>query len=410
MSSPKVAILTVGDELLKGQTLDTNSHFLSKRLSALGFQVTLKQSVGDSEPELLKAIRELLSPVDLLIVSGGLGPTLDDVTRLVMGKAFGLPLEVNSKELKNIQNKFPKQAKSVPDAVREQATYPKGADLLNNSVGVAKGIWIKQRGKVCVAIPGVPGEARAMMTRQITPRIKKEFPDLEIAQTTVLKTLGQNESFLLKKIGKNLAVKSGTQIGVYPSIGEVVFRIQNHELPKSEFKKHCNQIKLKLKPWIYADKEISLPEEIIKRLRKKKWSLALAESCTGGLLGKNLTDVEGASKVIKGGVIAYSNKVKEKVLGVDKALLVSHGAVSSQVARVMAKNAASLMGADLGVSITGIAGPGGGSKEKPVGLVYIGISHPTGLVVKKYIFQGNRSGVRQRSLVKALQLIYDRLS
>jgi len=406
---PKVAILTIGEELLKGQTLDTNAHFLSGELSSLGCEVMLRQSVGDSEPEILRAIRELLSPVDLLILSGGLGPTLDDVTRLVMGKAFGLALEVDSKELKNIQGQFPKQAKSVPDAVREQATYPKGADLLNNSMGVAKGIWIKQRDKVCVAIPGVPSEARAMMTQEVIPRIKKEFPDLKAAQTAVFKTLGQNENFLLKKLGKNLTTRPGVQMGVYPSIGEVVFRIQNHELPKSEFKKYCAQIRLKLKPWTYADRETSLAEEIIKRLRKKKWTVALAESCTGGLVGKNLTDAAGASKAVKGGVMAYSNKVKEKMLGVDKVLLAAHGAVSSQAARAMAKNAASLMGADLGLSVTGIAGPSGGSKEKPVGLVYIGLSYPTGTVVKKYIFQGNRSGVRQRSLAKALQLIYDRL-
>jgi len=249
-----------------------------------------------------------------------------------------------------------------------------------------------------------------MLSEEVLPRLKKKFPNLKKARSAIFRTVGQNESFLLKQIGKSIVQNPKVQMGVYPGLGEVTLRIQNKKFSAPQFQQFLRKIERKLKPWLYATQDISLAQAVVSRLKVRHHTLALAESCTGGLIAKLLTDVPGSSKIFKVSGVTYSNEMKEKWLGVSAATLKKEGAVSVKVARLMAEGVRKAARSTLGLSVTGIAGPTGGSANKPVGLVYIGIADSKGVKGIKCQFRGDRTQVRTRTAKKVLQLIYEHIA
>jgi len=409
MITPQVSILTVGTELLTGKTVDTNGAFLARELFEMGFRVRRKLSVHDDSREMTEALSGSLRDSELVLVSGGLGPTPDDITKKVLSDYFGKPLRVDRQELARIRKTYPAQARAVPEFVRIQAEYPVDTELLENPLGVAQGLVFRGSQRLCIAIPGVPQEARAMFRGSVRPLLRKAYPALRSPATACFKTAGQNESSLMKQLGPKFTHAEGISFGCYPEIGEVTLRVQNNSCSDKKFLELKRYIRSKLRPWLYAEDESGLAETLVRKLTLHKRSIACAESCTGGWISKRLTDIAGSSKVFRGSVVVYSNEAKRKLLGIPRAILTSHGAVSAHTARLMAERVREVFGSCYGLAVTGIAGPSGGSASKPVGLTYIGLADGRKTRIYKFIFHGERKGNRLRAAQKSLLVLKDHL-
>jgi nicotinamide-nucleotide amidase len=401
-------LISVGTEILLGNIVNTNAAYLSEKMAGLGISVYFQTTVGDNEERLTMALEGALSRSDIVVLSGGLGPTADDITKETAAKVLGLPLYEDADVKSAIEGYFDKRMiDKITDNNWKQAMVPEGAIILFNPNGTAPGLILKScdREKTVILLPGPPGELKPMFEDQVMPYLEQMSDCVIYSQT--IKTFGLGESMLEDAIKDLMENQSNPTIAPYAKTGEVHLRITAKSSDKQDAKKLiqpvCDEIRKRFGKNIYSmDENESLEESIVNLLKRYDLKLVTAESCTGGLLAGRIVGVAGVSDVFSRGFITYSNKSKRKVLDVNKKTLEEYGAVSKQTAKEMAVGAAIAGHADVAVSVTGIAGPGGGTEEKPVGLVYIGCHINEKNYVKECVFYGNRQQIRESSVAYAL--------
>lgn len=394
-------ILTVGNELLKGSVLNTNARFLGRRLTALGFEVTRQVSCPDSIAEIHRILRSHLPECSLVIMSGGLGPTPDDLTRDALASFFSMPLELSKRQWDFIRGYYKKRGKSAPELVKKEALFPRGAVPLFNRYGIALGFYIKTGSKMIVVLPGVPYELENMFVKLVMPVIKKEFRTLPARHAVIARMAGISEPEVMQKLGKDF-FDDPFEFGIYPAPGEVTLRL--YAATALIAARLRRKIARRLDNYLYAWEEKTLSEIVGGLLASRRKTVAVAESCTGGLCSAEIARVAGASRYFRGGIAVYHKDVKRKIGVTDAAL--ENGEVSAQVARELARAARSYLKADYGIGITGIAGPSGAAPKKPVGLVYISISGPQRTDVYEQHFWGEREQVQAKAVKKALEHLH----
>lgn len=400
-------ILCVGTELLLGDIVNTNAQYLARRLSELGIFVYHQSVIGDN-PERLKEAYELaFSRSDLVITTGGLGPTKDDLTKEVAFEYFGKESVLHEESLKIIEGYFNKLGKPMSESNKKQAYFPEDAVILPNNNGTAPGCIIDEEGKVLITLPGPPKEMKPMFEESVVPYLSK-YQD-GILASKVLRVIGVGESEAADMLSDIIDNQTNPTVAPYAKDGEVTFRItakahseeEAHELIKPVEK----DIRNILGDRVYGEGEASLEEVVAEMLVKNNLTIATAESCTGGMIAAKLINYSGISSSLLEGAVTYSNESKVRRLGVNKNTLETYGAVSSETAEEMVKGITKTSGADIGISITGIAGPSGGTEEKPVGLVYVGLSIKDEIIIKKLNLAGNRQKIRGRATNIALDLL-----
>jgi len=421
-------ILTIGDELLSGDTVNSNLAFLGERCRRLGISVIRAVSVRDRIDEIVAALADVGRWADLCLISGGLGPTSDDLTAEAVARACGVPLARNHEAVAAMMEMFARFNRPMPEINRKQADLPAGADMLANPIGTAPGFAVRlpnsaEGGRRCwvACLPGVPREMRRMMVEQIEPRIAQEFA-LPVTHRRVYRAIGRGESAIaveLEPIVAEARTRSPGLATLYlhyrASAPQVLLIAEGTPGPDGaratmeELAELDAPFTKALQPALYGLGEADLPARVIAALTRAGQTVASAESCTGGRVGALLTEVAGASACYFGGVIAYDNTVKMGVLDVSQADLSQHGAVSEAVARAMAVGARRVMGTDFAVATTGVAGPGGGSPEKPVGTVDIAVADAEGSTYKRLQLHGERTLIQHVSAVWALKLLWDRM-
>ena len=404
----KCEIISVGTELLLGNIINTNSQYLSERLADLGFDVHYHHTVGDNEARLIEAGEISLGRSELLIFTGGLGPTDDDITRETVAKLMGLTIHNDEAILKGIQSFYDKLNRSMPEINKKQANVPEGALVLENPNGTAPGLILKKDGKYAVLLPGPPKEMIPMFETSVVPWLK-EKGDGSVIESKTLRVVGVGESAVQEKLQHIFDTQTNPTVAPYAKTSETHLRVTAKAINKEEAQKMIlpmvKEIELILGENIYGYDETTLEMAILDLAKRKGVTLSTAESCTGGLVASRLTDIGGASEAYIGSVVSYSNEVKMKVLGVKEATLKAYGAVSAETAAEMAEGVRRVTGADIGISTTGIAGPGGGSEEKPVGLAYIGISTSEGTKTIRNFALGNREKIKWNTATKALDTL-----
>lgn len=408
-------IISVGNELLIGDTVNTNASGIGSFLTGLGFDVNRVTTIPDLYEPLRNEISESLHQADLTVLTGGLGPTHDDITKKVVFELFGGEMITDKRVMKHIEQIFEKRGFEMSRANREQAMVPDSCDVLFNKKGTAPGMWFNRDGHCLAVLPGVPYEMEYLLGNGVREKIKETFTGLDVWVTEYFKTAGIPESTLSEQIGNlNQFVNNGVGVAYLPGPGGVTIRIsasgkdENSAADKlRDLKKLVNE---RAGEFIYGKgKNTRLGEVIGKLLTDQKKSISTAESCTGGMLADRITNIPGCSRYMNGGVVTYSNESKVNILGVSEDDIEKYGAVSSQVALQMAKNVAQLYSANIGVATTGIAGPGGGTDEKPVGLVYMGFWIDGSHFALKTVFTEDRLINKKRSVAVVLDTIRRKL-
>lgn len=404
----KASIITIGNEILSGMTLDTNSSFLAKELALIGIPVVLKISVGDEAIDIQRAFKQALAETDIVLCTGGLGPTSDDITKKVAAKYFGSKLKLDKKTLDHIRSRFAKRGIEMPACNRGQAMVPDKAEVLFNPEGTAPGLLFKRGKKRLALMPGVPREMKAIFAGPLKERLEVLSCGMKISMLT-LRTTGISESAIAEKLvpfEKGLA--KGT-LAYLPTHLGVDLRLtasgKDVSLINKKLDGWSTKIRQLLGNVIYGQDEETMEQEVGRLLKEKKLTLTTAESCSGGLIADRITDVSGSSDYFFGSIIAYSNILKEKMLGVKSQTLRLHGAVSKETAIEMANGVRGRLGSDLGLAITGIAGPGGGTDKKPVGLVFMALAGPRGTVVEEKRFLGQRRHIKESAAQAALNML-----
>ena len=395
----KAEIITVGTEILLGDILNTNCRYLSRELAAMGIEMYYQITVGDNEARLLSTLEESLNRSDIVICTGGLGPTEDDITKEVCAKYFGYDLVLHKPSLDAMMERF-KRMNRIPTKNNEkQAYFPKEAYILKNDNGTAPGCIMEKNGKMIVVLPGPPREMEPMFENYVKPYLSK-FTD-EVIESEVLRIIGVGESKVENDILDIIDTQTNPTIATYAKCYECTLRItakaKTVEEARALIKPMSDEMKRRFGQSLYATGETSIEEVVAKYLVDNDLKIAVAESCTGGLVSASLINYPGISSVFMEGCVTYSNEAKMKSLGVKQETLDVYGAVSSQCAEEMAAGVAKRYNTNIGIATTGIAGPDGGTDEKPVGLVYFGIYINGKVISKKYIFNGNRQGIRVRA-------------
>lgn len=397
-------ILAVGTELLLGDIVNTNAEYLSKRLAELGISVYYQSVVGDNKERLLNAFKIAFDRSDIVITTGGLGPTKDDLTKEVGAEFFNKKLYLHEESLKNIEDYFKRTGRSLNEGNRKQAYIPEGATVLKNNNGTAPGCLIDENNKVLVFLPGPPKEMSLMFEESVVPYLKK-YSNL-VFESRVLRILGIGEGIMAEKIDDIIENQTNPTVAPYAKEGEVILRITASAKTKDEavnlIKPMEEKLRERLGEDIYGVGETSIEEVTGKLLMEKGLTISTAESCTGGLLSGRLINVSGISSTFIQGAVTYSNESKIKTLGVNPEILNKYGAVSEQTATEMAQGIARISGTNIALSTTGVAGPDGGTIEKPVGLVYVGLYINGKTMTKKLNLFGNREKVRNRAVNEAL--------
>ena len=405
-------IISVGTELLLGQTINTDAAYVSRALSDIGISVLYVTTVGDNPGRLKNALTEAFDRSDIVITTGGLGPTEDDLTKETIAAAAGKKLALHEESLARIEEAFRGRGAPVGDSQRKQAMLPQGCVVFQNNNGTAPGCGFEtDRGKTVVMLPGPPSELVPMLTESAAPYLAAKQGKAVIHSVNV-RVFGMGESQVAELLHDYMAGSNPTA-APYAKDGEMFMRVTARAGTSEEAEALCrpvvNGIKERVGNFVYTTEYESLEEVVVNDLKKAGLTLATAESCTGGLVAKRLTDISGASEVFGTGVVTYSNEAKEKLLGVPHATLERYGAVSPQTAAAMAQGVKKLAGSDIGIGITGIAGPGGGSAEKPVGLVYIGLCGRDGRVIVHKLPGGvkvwKRARIRTVSASHALDMV-----
>ncbi|MEM9325981.1 MAG: competence/damage-inducible protein A [Bacteroidota bacterium] len=402
-------IITIGDEILYGQTLDTNSHWLSGALDGINIKVIQKSTIGDQEEQITHALREAEKRADIILITGGLGPTNDDLTKPTLAKYFDVQLRLNEEALQEIYDLFALVGR-VPTSMNEkQAELPTNAEKIKNTVGTAPGMWFQERGKVFISMPGVPREMKEMMQRTILPRLSEQFATGAIVHR-MIRTVGIPESKLAEKIAAwEAALPTPIRLAYLPSLGQVKLRMTATGEDASLLEKLLDESTEALLPLVgdyyYGTGTTELEELVGIILKEADATVATAESCTGGMVAGTLVSIPGSSDYFVGGVVAYDNRIKMQVLGVSKQTLEAHGAVSGPVVQEMAMGVRKKFQTSVGIATSGVAGPAGGSEDKPVGTVWIGYSDERKTTAEKMVFTKDRALNIRLSTLAALNLL-----
>ncbi len=403
-------IITIGDEILIGQTLNTNAAFIGDQLTNIQISVNKTSVVGDDHDDIMAEFKTCWAKNDLLIVTGGLGPTHDDITRNCIVKFFKTELVQNDDVLEDIRHLFQKRGRDVRKINEAQALVPKIAKVIRNEFGTAPGMWIEKDNKIFIAMPGVPYEMHAMMETLVVPSLGEKLKDLPTVQKRItLETTGIPESFLFEKLGDISELLDGAKMAFLPSAIGVRMRItvsENNEQDASNKLIEIEQkIRSKVGRYVFGRDGEKLQEVVGRILHERGLKISIAESCTGGYLSNLLTNVSGSSNYFERGLVAYSNASKVEIVKVDEDTINEYGSVSLEVAKQMAEGIKAISGTDIGVSITGIMGPTGGTETKPVGLVYIGYCDEEICIAKKFTFGEDRHLNKQRTSQAALEIV-----
>jgi len=403
-NSKGVEILSIGTELLLGNIINTNARWISEQLSLLGLNHFRQSTVGDNCDRIMKVIQEISKRSNLLITTGGLGPTPDDLTTEAIAKSFNVTLFERPHLWDEIKQKLSNsKLQDDSSSLKKQCLFPKNAQIINNPRGTAPGmIWEPIKGFTILTFPGVPSEMKTMWEETACDFIKTKFSDNYSFYSNTLKFAGIGESSVAEKINDLLNLKNPT-VAPYANLGEVKLRItaraKNHLEAKNIIKPVKEKLKKDFSKFIFGEDNETLPSVLIKKLTERNQTIVFAESCTGGLLSSSLTSISGSSQVFKGSIVSYSNELKNSLLNISEEKLTKYGAVSEEVCESMAINVKEKLGADWAIAISGIAGPNGGSKDKPVGLVHISISGPNNHITNiKKLFNSNRNRIEIQTL------------
>jgi nicotinamide-nucleotide amidase len=400
----RVELLTVGSELTNGTTLNTNAAYLARRLAEIGLPCQRQVTVGDERATLTDALQEALHRCDVLVTTGGLGPTFDDVTMQAIAEVAQRPLLYLPTVATKIRRFYARSHRRLQRAALRQAYLPQGGGALPNPLGTAPGLWLSLPNQVVIALPGVPGEMRAIMERHVLPRLKRLRGSV-IIESRVLRTVGIAE-LSIEAILRTLPVPEPVTVGLYPHLRMVDIQLTATGTSRWVARRALSRLEANLRSRlgaaVYGTDAETLEGVIGRLLVSQLKTLAVAESCTGGLLSDRITNVPGSSRYLRGSVIAYHNDVKRHCVGVLGATLAQFGAVSAQVAKEMAKGVRRLTAADVGLAVTGVAGPTGGTKKKPVGLVYLGLADHDRSLTQRCQFFGDRAAIKSQAVQTAL--------
>ncbi|HEX6599475.1 MAG TPA: competence/damage-inducible protein A [Gemmatimonadaceae bacterium] len=409
----RIEVVTVGDELLLGYTLDSNAAHLARELAALGVEIVRRSTCGDDAETIAATVREALDRTGAVITTGGLGPTSDDLTKPSIAALFGRDMVLDDEHFDWMRRRWAARwpERPMPDANRQQAMLPGGARKLVNRHGSAPGIWLEdERGRWVAMLPGVPREMRGMLADTLMPLIAERVGDVRrVVRSRTLRSTGVAESRVAELVATLPDGVGDVELAYLPTIDGVDLRVTvrnlTPEVADARLEEAAMRLHSVLGDAIYGEGATDLAAVVLDLCRTRGVTIGMAESCTGGMLGERLTAIPGSSDVVRGGVIAYANDVKRALLGVDASVLEAHGAVSEPVARAMATGARKLLGVDAALAITGIAGPGGGTTEKPVGTVWIALDLGGNVESVLLRLWGDRTEIRQRSAQGALNLL-----
>ncbi len=405
-------IITIGDELLIGQVVNTNQAFIAEKLNEIGAAIERMTTVGDDRAQILAAFRFAWDRCTIVIVTGGLGPTHDDVTKKAVCEFFDSDLIANDEIRRHVMELAKKWNRPWSQAYEEQVMFPRKAKLIPNPIGTAGGMLFEEAGKYFIVLPGVPYEMKEMMLRTVIPFLATKVVDQTIRHRT-LRTTGISESMLAQHLGDLKEVLRGARLAFLPSTTGVRLRItvhaQDSATAETKLREVEQRIRARVQKYIYGINEEELEEIVGRLLTERRLTIAVAESCTGGLIADRITNVSGSSNYFERGVVTYSNRSKVELLGVPESLIHEHGAVSKAVAEAMATGIRRLAGTDIGIATTGIAGPTGGTPEKPVGLVWIGFADAGTSFALRFQFGDVRRNVKERAAQAALEIVRRRL-
>jgi nicotinamide-nucleotide amidase len=409
----RIEVVTIGDELLLGYTLDTNAAHLARELAAIGVEIVRRSTCGDQADSIAAAVGEAVERTGAVITTGGLGPTSDDLTKASIAALFGRPMVLDDEHLAWMRDRWAKRwpERPMPEANIQQAMIPQGARKLDNHHGSAPGIWLEDaRGRWVAMLPGVPREMRGMLTDTLLPIIVERLGDVRrVVRSRTLRTTGVAESLVAEQVASIAGGIGNVELAYLPTADGVDLRETVRDAAPDDADARLEHaatcLRGALGPAIYGEGNADLAAVVLDQCRTRGLTLGVAESCTGGLLGARLTAIPGSSAVVRGGVIAYDDAVKRDLLGVPEAVLREHGAVSEPVVRGMATGARATLKVDVALAITGIAGPGGGSAEKPVGTVWIAVDLQGAVESRLLRLWGDRAEIRHRSAQSAMELL-----
>lgn len=409
MTEPRASIITIGDELLIGQTIDTNSAFIAQELNKIGIWVSRRTAIGDVKEEILSTLDDERSRSQVIIITGGLGPTADDITKPALCQYFGSDLIINTDVAEHVKGIFDRLKKPFTERNKKQAEVPHNCEVLHNERGTAPGMLFENDGVVFISLPGVPVEMMGLMEKEVIPRLKKKFTLPQIIHKTAV-TIGQGESFLADSLKDfEASLPPHIKLAYLPHFRMVKLRLtargSDGVALENEVNARFSELKKTVAEYLVADEDISLVEVIGKMLDEKGKFLASAESCTGGYIAHLITSRSGSSGSYKGGIISYANEAKELVLGVAHSTIVTHGAVSEETVKEMVEGVRERLNVDYAVATSGVMGPNGGTKEKPVGTVWIAVCSKNRTLAQKHFAHMDRKRNIEITALIALNML-----
>jgi nicotinamide-nucleotide amidase len=402
-------IITIGDEILIGQIVDTNSAWMAAKLNEEGISIKQISSVSDNREHILTALAEAATRADIILITGGLGPTKDDITKKTLAEYFNVGLVLNADVLANVERIFEKYNRPLLEVNRKQAEVPENCEVIMNNNGTAPGMWFNDKGKIYVSMPGVPFEMKYMMEEEVIPKLKAVLTLPVIIHKTIL-TVGEGESFLAEKIADiEDSLPANIKLAYLPKMGQVRLRLSAYGENEAELKDKIDAFAHKIVERVginvVAEEDIPLEKVVLNYMANRGLTLTTAESCTGGYISHLITQHAGSSKVFLGGAVSYSYELKESILGVKNETLWQHGAVSRETVKEMVEGALFNFKSDYAVAVTGIAGPGGGTEDKPVGTVWIAVANANKTLMKKFTFGNKRLQNIERTAVAAFFML-----
>lgn len=406
-------IITIGDEILIGQIVDTNSAWMAKQLNLIGVKVKQITSVSDDADHIIEALDAARKRAKIILLTGGLGPTKDDITKITLARYFNMALKRDEETLKQVEAIFARLKRPMIDLNRNQADVPEGCTVIQNKNGTAPCMWFEDKGTIFVSMPGVPFEMMYLMEDEILPRLKKLFKLPFIYHKTIL-TANIGESFLAQELEEiEDSLPANIKLAYLPKLGQVRLRLStsgdDEESLKAAVDRFATKIMEKVKSFVVIDEDIPMEKALLNLMEAKKLTLSTAESCTGGYIAHLITQHPGSSKVFEGGAVTYSYELKESVLGVNPETLKQYGAVSEETVREMAIGAVKHFNTDFAVAVSGIAGPDGGTPDKPVGTVWIALASKDQVIAKLFHFGDKRVQNIERSAAAALNMILNQV-
>jgi len=411
----KAEIVSIGTELLFGEIDDTNATYISRQLTSIGIDVNLRHAVDDELAHIVQVLGTAMRRSDVVITCGGLGPTPDDLTRQAITQVTNRALQTVPAAEQQLRDFFAKRHRKISSTNLKQCQVPRGGQLLDNPVGTAPGLLVEHEGCVLIAVPGPPPEMRLMMTKHVIPYLRKRLQEQGEMPlfTRTLRTADIGEADLAEQLKDILANQSDPALALYASPGEVRIRMHTKAPSQQEANKKLgdleNSIRQQIGEHVYGTDDETMEVAVGKVLTAAGATVVVAESCTGGLIASRITDVPGSSRYFRGGYVTYSNELKQQLLGVPAQILQQHGAVSEECARAMAEGARESSGADYALAVTGIAGPTGGTAQKPVGRVYIAVADEQGTICQQFDWPGTRSQFKHRTSQMALNMLRKRV-